>query len=105
MTSESIDTARVREYLLGLQRRIVAELERLDGRPFEEDRWDKPADSALAGSGITRILEQGQLLDRAGVGFPQVAGTKLPASASARPPHLAGRGLVGIGVSRLLAPG
>jgi len=90
MTSESIDTARVREYLLGLQRRIVAELERLDGRPFEEDRWDKPADSALAGSGITRILEQGQLFERAGVGFSQVAGTKLPASASASRPHLAG---------------
>src|SRR6266403_118151 len=104
MTSESSDTARVREYLLGLQRRIVAELERLDGRPFEEDRWDKPADSALAGSGITRILEQGQLFDRAGVGFSQVAGTKLPASASASRPHLAGRGFEVMGVSLVLHP-
>src|SRR6266550_5309793 len=104
MTSESIDTARVREYLLGLQRRIVAELERLDGRPFEEDRWDKPADSALAGSGITRILEQGQLFERAGVGFSQVAGTKLPASASASRPHLAGRGFEVMGVSLVLHP-
>jgi len=104
MTSESIDTARVREYLLGLQRRIVAELERLDGRPFEEDRWDKPADSALAGSGITRILERGQLFERAGVGFSQVAGTKLPASASASRPHLAGRGFEVMGVSLVLHP-
>src|SRR5258706_16359462 len=99
MTSESIDTARVREYLLGLQRRIVAELERLDGRPFEEDRWDKPADSALGGSGITRILEQGQLFQRAGVGFSPVVGPKRPAPASARRPHLARRGLEVVGLA------
>src|SRR6267154_465670 len=104
MTSESIDTARVREYLLGLQRRIVAELERLDGRPFEEDRWDQPADSALTGSGLTRILEEGQLFERAGVAFSQVAGNKLPASASASRPQLAGRGFEAMGVSLVLHP-
>ena len=104
MSAESIDPARVREYLLGLQRRIVAELERLDGEKFGEDRWDKPADSALAGSGITRILEEGRLFERAGVGFSQVAGSKLPPSASANRPHLAGRGFEVMGVSLVLHP-
>jgi coproporphyrinogen III oxidase len=104
MSGASIDPAQVREYLLGLQQRIVAELERLDGGSFGEDRWDKPADSALAGSGITRILEEGALFERAGVGFSQVAGTRLPASASASRPQLAGRGFDVMGVSLVLHP-
>ena len=104
MSIESIDPLRVREYLLGLQQRIVAELERLDGGSFSEDRWDRPSDSALSGSGITRILESGELFERAGVGFSQVAGTRLPASASANRPHLAGRGFEVMGVSLVLHP-
>jgi coproporphyrinogen III oxidase len=104
MSDAQIDPARVREYLLGLQQRIVAELERLDGAPFGEDRWDKPPDSALAGSGITRILEDGALLERAGVGFSHVTGARLPASASASRPQLAGRGFDVMGVSLVLHP-
>ena len=101
---ETVDPARVRAYLLELQLRIVAELERLDGAPFLEDRWDKPSGSELAGTGITRILEGGQLLERAGVGFSHVTGTRLPASASANRPHLAGRGFDVMGVSLVLHP-
>jgi len=101
---ESIDPAAVRQYLEGLQQRIVSELERLDGGRFIEDRWDKPADSALAGSGNTRILEQGQLFERAGVGFSRVSGRKLPPSASANRPQLAGRGFEVMGVSLVLHP-
>jgi coproporphyrinogen III oxidase len=104
MSDASIDPARVREYLLGLQQHIVAELQRLDGAPFGEDRWDKPADSALAGSGITRILEGGALFERAGVGFSHVAGARLPASASASRPQLAGRGFDVMGLSLVLHP-
>jgi coproporphyrinogen III oxidase len=100
----SIDPGLVRDYLLGLQQRIVSELEQLDGERFAEDRWDKPAGSALAGSGITRILEQGPLFERAGVGFSQVSGNKLPASASANRPELAGRGFEVMGVSLVLHP-
>jgi coproporphyrinogen III oxidase len=101
---ESIDPGAVRQYLEGLQQRIVTELERLDGGRFIEDRWDKPADSALAGSGITRILEQGGLFERAGVGFSRVSGKKLPPSASANRPQLTGRGFEVMGVSLVLHP-
>ena len=125
MSTESPDPARVREYLVGLQQRIVTELERLDGRRFGEDRWERsasesagnkaadgsgnsagngPDNSALAGSGITRILEEGQLFERAGVGFSQVTGTKMPASASANRPHLAGHSFEVMGVSLVLHP-
>jgi len=104
MSAETIEPARVRDYLLGLQRRIVAGLERLDGGRFGEDRWERPADSGLAGSGITRILEEGALFERAGVGFSQVTGSKLPPSASANRPHLAGRGFEVMGVSLVLHP-
>src|SRR5260370_9983593 len=94
----------VREYLLSLRQAIVSEVERPDGNAFAQDRWDKPADSALTGSGLTRILEEGQLFERAGVAFSQVAGNKLPASASASRPQLAGRGFEAMGVSLVLHP-
>jgi len=102
--SPSIDSAAVRAYLLELQQRIVAELERLDGARFAEDRWEKPPASPLAGSGITRILEEGGLFERAGVAFSQVAGRQLPPSASASRPELAGRGFEAMGVSLVLHP-
>jgi coproporphyrinogen III oxidase len=102
--NEPVDSERVRDYLLELQQRIVSDLERLDGEPFGEDRWDKPAGSALAGFGLTRILEEGRLFERAGVGFSQVAGHKLPTTASASRPQLAGRGFEAMGVSLVLHP-
>jgi coproporphyrinogen III oxidase len=103
-TGAAIDSGRVRGYLLDLQQRIVAELERLDGGCFAEDRWDKPPDAPLAGFGITRILEDGALFERAGVGFSQVSGQRLPPSASASRPELAGRGFEAMGVSLVLHP-
>jgi coproporphyrinogen III oxidase len=102
--TESIDSGAVRDYLLGLQQRIVATFERLDGKPFARDAWDKPADAALAGGGITCILEQGQLLERGGVGFSHVTGRRLPPSASAQRPELAGRGFEALGVSLVFHP-
>src|SRR6266853_66323 len=102
--SAAIDSGQVRAYLLQLQQRIVAELERLDGGEFGEDRWDKPAGAALSGLGVTRILEDGRLFERAGVAFSQVAGNQLPASASANRPQLAGRGFEAMGVSLVLHP-
>ena len=64
MTSEFIDSQTVREYLLGLQQRIVQTFERLDGKPFGHDVWEKPADAQLGGGGLTRIIENGNLLER-----------------------------------------
>jgi coproporphyrinogen III oxidase len=90
----------VREYLKGLQSRIVAEMEALDGKAFLADEWKRPE----GGGGLTRILENGTLLERAGVGFSDVTGTKLPPSASAHRPEIAGRAWEAMGVSLVFHP-
>ena len=102
--SDFVDSQSVREYLLGLQSRIVAKFEQLDGKPFLLDAWEKPHDAPLAGGGLTRILEDGHLLERGGVGFSHVQGAKLPPSASASRPELAGRGFEAMGMSLVFHP-
>ncbi len=99
-----IDSARVKNYLAGLQESIVAGLEALDGKPFIRDAWQKPAGETLGGSGIGRMLEEGQLFERAGVGFSHVTGERMPGSATAHRPELAGRGFEAMGVSLVLHP-
>jgi coproporphyrinogen III oxidase len=102
--TEFVDSQSVREYLLGLQARIVSTFEQLDGRFFAQDVWEKPADSPLGGGGLTRILEEGNLLERGGVGFSHVKGANLPPSATANRPELAGRGFEAMGVSLVFHP-
>jgi coproporphyrinogen III oxidase len=95
-----MDTPAVRTYLLDLQRRIVAKFEALDGARFLEDEWRRPE----GGGGTTRILEAGGLLERAGVGFSHVTGTRLPPSATAHRPEIAGRPWEALGVSLVFHP-
>jgi len=102
--NRQIDTAPVRAYLLGLQQRIAQSLGELDDRPFATDQWEKAPEEPLQGNGITRIVEDGALLERGGVGFSHVHGTKLPTSASANRPELAGCGFEALGVSLVMHP-
>jgi coproporphyrinogen III oxidase len=102
--NEFVDTQSVREYLLGLQRRIVERFEALEGKPFRSDAWEKPPASPLGGGGLTRIIEGGDLLERGGVGFSHVVGERLPPSATAQRPELAGRGFEAMGVSLVFHP-
>jgi coproporphyrinogen III oxidase len=90
----------VRDYLLRLQDSIVARCEALDGGTFIRDEWKRPE----GGGGVTRILEGGELFERAGVGFSHVSGTKLPPSASAHRPEIAGRTWEAMGVSLVFHP-
>ena len=97
----------VKNYLAGLQDRIVTELERLDGRPFRRDTWQRSEAEAAglgAGGGDTRVIEEGALFERGGVAFSHVRGSKLPASASEARPELAGRAFEAMGVSLVLHP-
>ena len=102
--SDFIDAQAVREYLLDLQQRIVTRFEQLDGKRFRADHWEKPPGSPLGGGGLTRILEDGQLLERGGIGFSHVVGSTLPPSATAQRPELAGRGFEAMGVSLVFHP-
>ena len=90
----------VRDYLVGLQEAIVSRLEALDGGRFASDEWKR----AEGGGGTSRILEGGELFERAGVGFSHVSGTKLPPSATLHRPEIAGREWGAMGVSLVLHP-
>ena len=95
-----MDTRPVRDYFTALQARIVAALETMDGTPFASDNWER----AEGGGGITRVIEDGKLFERGGVNFSHVSGGKLPPSASATRPQLAGQRFEAIGVSLVLHP-
>jgi coproporphyrinogen III oxidase len=90
----------VRDYLTGLQNRIVSELERIDGRQFRSDRWER----SEGGGGESRIIEDGDVFERGGVNFSRVRGERLPPSASASRPEFAGRAFEAMGVSLVLHP-
>jgi coproporphyrinogen III oxidase len=96
----SIDSAAVKTYLIDLQSRVIAALERFDGRSFRTDSWDRPG----GGGGISRLIEEGDFFERGGCNFSHVFGEGLPASATAARPELAGRGFEAMGVSLVLHP-
>lgn len=100
----------VRGYLVGLQARIVAALEALEG-PQDAggaravvDAWHKAPGELLQGDGITQIIEDGRVFERAGCGFSHVRGPRLPPSATAHRPELAGAPFEAMGVSLVFHP-
>jgi len=100
----SFDTSHVRDYLMGLQQRITQALTNLDGTPFRVDPWEKGPGEALQGQGITQILENGPVFERAGCGFSHVRGPRLPPSASQHRLELAGLPFEAMGVSLVFHP-
>jgi len=94
----------VGDYLRGLQQRIVSAIESVDGSQCVRDEWHKAPGEPLQGSGLTCILEAGGLFERAGCGFSQVRGPKLPASATQHRPELAGAPFEAMGVSLVFHP-
>ena len=95
-----LNIAPVRTYLLGLQASIVGELERAGDEKFLSDEWIRPE----GGGGVSRLIEGGQLFERAGVLFSHVKGTTLPPSATVHRPEVAGRPWEAMGVSMVLHP-
>jgi len=95
-----VDFSPVQHFLTGLHANIVLRLGELDGKEFMRDEWKRPQ----GGGGVSCILEEGKLFERAGVGFSHVHGQGLPASASAARPELAGRSFQAMGVSLVLHP-
>jgi coproporphyrinogen III oxidase len=101
----STSPSAVRTYLVDLQARIIAEMEQVDGKQFIVDGWDRPEGvSSISGGGSSRILEDGNVFERGGVGFSHVSGKSLPPSAAANRPGIAGRGWEAMGVSLVLHP-
>jgi len=96
-----MDVAAVEAYLQDLQARICNELATVDGQQgFREESWERPG----GGGGITRVLEEGAVFEKAGVNFSHVCGDRLPPSATASRPELAGRSFQAMGVSLVIHP-
>ena len=94
------DPNAVRTWLLSLQERIVSAIEAVDGGQFIRDSWERPE----GGGGISRLIEDGNVLERAGVGFSHVKGMSLPPSAAANRPEVAGHPWEAMGVSLVFHP-
>ena len=94
----------ISNYLQGLQASITGAVGNLDGKPFLADDWQKPPGELLQGRGRSCILEGGAVFERAGVGFSQVSGPKLPPSATQHRPELAGAPFEAMGVSLVFHP-
>lgn len=90
----------VTHYLMSLQDHLCQQLAQVDGHEFTEDLWQR----AEGGGGRTRILQQGQVFEQAGINFSQVQGDHLPASATAQRPQLAGCRFQAMGVSLVIHP-
>lgn len=95
-----MDTKAVLHYLQDLQSRIVESLELVDGKKFLHDSWNRPE----GGGGTSCLLEEGNVFERAGVGFSHVLGSKLPPAATIAHPEAAGRSWEAMGVSLVLHP-
>jgi len=95
-----METAAVRSYFLELQQRIVAGVEETTGESFGQDAWSRKE----GGGGLSRFVENGAVLERAGVLFSHVSGERMPASATAHRPELTGRSWEALGVSLVLHP-
>ena len=92
---------KVRAYLLGLQDRICRTLESEDGKAtFLEDSWNREE----GGGGRSRVMEGGQVFEKAGINFSDVLGHQLPASATSKRPQLAGVSFRAMGVSLVVHP-
>jgi coproporphyrinogen III oxidase len=93
--------SRVEEFLRDLQDRLCAGLEMIDGGGrFAEDLWRRTE----GGGGRSRVLKEGTIFEQAGVGFSDVSGAALPASATAHRPALAGAPWRALGVSLVIHP-
>ncbi len=90
----------VLSYLKGLQNSICSSLEIIEpDKKFKQDAWTHDN----GGGGRTRVL-RGKVFESAGVNFSHVLGDKLPGSATAKRPELAGSGFEASGVSLVIHP-
>jgi coproporphyrinogen III oxidase len=99
------DILRVRDFLLDLQARICAGLEQQEQAggghaQFIVDDWQR----AEGGGGRSRVLHDGEVIEKGGVMFSHINIAQLPPSASERHPELAGAKAQALGVSLVIHP-
>jgi len=90
----------IKNYLLTLQNQICDNLSADEGKHFKKDAWNH----GEGGGGITCVLEDAAYIEKAGVNFSHIRGSKLPATASSRHPELANKRFEALGVSLIIHP-
>ena len=96
-----MDVSAVETYLTTLQSRICERLELIDqSAGFATESWDRPE----GGGGISRVLADGDVIEKGGVNFSHVVGSSMPASETQHRPELAGRSFRALGVSLVIHP-
>ena len=99
--TETVDMECVIEFFKSLQDEICDALSEADGAGnFFEDNWQRQA----GGGGRTRVITNGAVIEQGGVNFSVVSGDKLPPTATAQRPELAGRTWQACGVSLVIHP-
>ena len=90
------DITRVSDYLKQLQQTISDFVQSSDPQStLTEDHWDRED----GGGGRSRVFSDGSVFEQAGVNYSHVFGDKLPPSATANRPALAGRSFQAMGLS------
>jgi coproporphyrinogen III oxidase len=96
-----INTDSVKNYLLQLQDTISQMLEIEDGKAtFFEDIWKYRS----GGEGKTRVLENGAVIEKAGVNFSHIFGNKLPPAIIEQRPELQDCQFQALGISVIVHP-
>ncbi len=96
-----IDIEPIQRYLFALQDKITKALCTSDSKlELLEDEWQREE----GGGGRSRVMRNGSVFEQAGINYSHIFGNKLPASATAHRPELAGRKFQAVGLSLVIHP-
>jgi len=91
----------IKAYLLNLQNSVCRMLENEDGKAlFIEDAWEHKS----GGGGLTKVMTDGAVIEKAGVNFSHVYGQALPQAATEKRPDFAQKSFQAMGVSVVVHP-
>lgn len=92
---------KVKEFLTHYQQTLCHNMEALDTLAyFRKDKWSRPE----GGGGISAIMENGLIFEKAGINFSHIHGDSLPKAASKTRPELIGKKFEALGVSIVFHP-
>jgi coproporphyrinogen III oxidase len=97
----SLNTQTLLTFFRTLQSGIVEQMKVWDANAHcETTDWERPE----GGGGRTIVFSEGPHIEKGGVNFSHVMGEKMPASATAHRPNLAGASFEAMGVSLVIHP-
>jgi coproporphyrinogen III oxidase len=101
MQNISEESKAVAEHLKLAQSQICTALEVYETQTgFSLEPWQREG----GGGGVTRVLQGGNVFEKAGIGFSQVWGENLPPSILQTRPEAAGHGYIATGLSMIVHP-